>query len=127
VDGVLCPMGDRGGEELLKVPGHHATYARATPERLARLREAFKLVWATGWERYANEVLAPVLGLPPLPYVRFEAAAAPHEGWKFPSIRRYVGHRPFAWIDDDISLEAHQWAERRSLRRCCSTFKPTAG
>jgi hypothetical protein len=49
-----------------------------------------------------------------LPYIRFDEGAAPHEGWKLPSIRRYVGDRPFAWVDDDISLEAHRWAERRS-------------
>jgi HAD domain in Swiss Army Knife RNA repair proteins len=113
VDGVLCPMGDRGGEELLTVPDHHVTYASATPERLARLGKEFHLVWATGWEHHANEVLAPVFGLPPLPYIRFEEDAAPHEGWKLPSIRRYVGHRPFAWVDNDISAEAHRWAEER--------------
>jgi len=61
----------------------------------------------------ANEVLAP-FGLPPLPYIRFDEEAAPHQGWKLPSIRRYVGNGPFAWIDYDISAEAHRWAESRS-------------
>ena len=71
-------------------------------------------MWATGWEHHANEVLAPVFGLPPLPYICFDEEAAPHEGWKLPSIRRYVGNHPFVWIDDDTSAEAHRWAERRS-------------
>jgi hypothetical protein len=116
VDGVLCPLGSRGGEEL-----HEAMldfmpvlYSPQTPERLRLLTDRFDLVWATSWEDKANDSLAPLFGLPPLPVVRLDEPFAVGETWKLPSIKRYVGERPFAWLDDEIGHDAQRWARERS-------------
>ncbi|MFC7467145.1 hypothetical protein ACFQVA_05280 [Actinomadura keratinilytica] len=45
--------------------------------RLRALQRHYELVWATTWEDEANAWIAPVLGLPPLPYVDFPAPAVP--------------------------------------------------
>lgn len=34
--------------------------------------------------------------------------------WKLPDVRRFVGDRPVAWIDDDLWEDAFEWAEERS-------------
>ena len=44
-------------------------------ERLRRLAEHYELIWATGWEERANDVLPRILGLPELPVVNFGGAA----------------------------------------------------
>jgi hypothetical protein len=116
VDGVLCPLGERGGEELLDGHTPGGAYVRYSPQtagRLAALSGEFQLVWATAWEAEANQHLAPLFGLPQLPYLRFEDEAGPYESWKLPSIARFVGDKPFAWVDDDIGLDAHEWAASR--------------
>ena len=47
----------------------------AAGERLRRLAELYDLVWATGWEDRANDLLPTLLGLPELPYLTFDGAA----------------------------------------------------
>jgi hypothetical protein len=116
VDGVLCPLGDRGREPLIDAGRFGHTYLRygaATPQRLQQLGEAFRLVWATSWEHEANEVVGPLLGLPPLPVIVFDDDAGEGESWKLPAIKAFVGDRPFAYIDDDIGRDAEDWAARR--------------
>ncbi|WP_354697205.1 hypothetical protein DSM112329_02832 [Paraconexibacter sp. AEG42_29] len=114
VDGVLLPLGDRGDVPLVRVPGHeHLRYRAETPARLRRLSEVFRLVWATTWEEEANEVLAPLFGLPPLPVIMFGNEASLGDSWKLPAIRRFVVDRPFAYVDDDIGDVAAVWAEHR--------------
>ena len=84
--------------------------------RLLRLRERFKLVWATGWEHTANEYLPHILGLPEgLPYLVFDGRAefgTAH--WKLGAISHYAGdEHPLAWIDDSLNDECYEWARRR--------------
>jgi hypothetical protein len=116
VDGVLCPLGDRGGEELVEIEAGvpYARYSIETPGRVDRLSSSFELTWATAWEHEANNVLAPLFGVPPLPYIRFDRETGPSETWKLPSVREYVGDRPFAWVDDELGHDAHEWAELRA-------------
>ena len=116
IDGVLCPLGDRGRETLIDAGLSGQTYLRYsvhTPQRLQRLAKVFRLVWATSWEHEANEVLAPALGLAPLPVIVFDDEAQVGESWKLPAIKAYVGDRPFAYIDDDIGRDAEAWAATR--------------
>ena len=117
IDGTLVPLGPPDGIDLLEPPvgGDHA-YVRYRPELsgwMARLAEAFELVWATSWGVDANHVLSPLLGLPPLPVVPITDEAGPGETLKLPAIRRFVGERPFAWIDDDIGEDARTWVDLR--------------
>jgi hypothetical protein len=61
-----------------------------------------------------------------LPYIRFDEGAAPHEGWKLPSIRRYVGDRPFAGLTTTSAWRPTAGPKGGALQRSCSTSAPTA-
>ncbi|MBL1106284.1 hypothetical protein JK361_17070 [Streptomyces sp. 5-8] len=73
----------------------------------ALLRLGYDLCWATSWMAEANVWIAPVLGLPELPYVDFGTGlfAERPDGvhWKTEAIVAYAGGRPFAWVDDEQS------------------------
>ncbi|MEA2170151.1 MAG: hypothetical protein QOF76_3451 [Solirubrobacteraceae bacterium] len=115
IDGVLCPLGAIT-DDLVRVRVGEAAvrYDPATPERLRRLGEAFRLVWATSWEDAANEELGPLLGLPPLPFLRFDDDVELGESYKLPAIRRYVGDRAAAYVDDDMGNDTIAWAAART-------------
>ncbi|MEU3399387.1 hypothetical protein [Streptomyces filamentosus] len=65
------------------------------------------LVWGTTWEADAKDFIAPVLGLPDLPYVDFGFDLLNDRGdglhWKTKPLMAYAGDRPFCWIDDEIT------------------------
>ncbi|MFM9497240.1 hypothetical protein ACKI1Q_26870 [Streptomyces galilaeus] len=71
------------------------------------LRLGFEMCWATTWMDDANRWIAPVLGLPELPFVDFgdvllqERPDGVH--WKTGPLVDYAGGRPFAWVDDEQS------------------------
>ncbi|MEV0181479.1 hypothetical protein AB0I54_19580 [Streptomyces sp. NPDC050625] len=73
----------------------------------ALLRLGYDLCWATTWMDAANRYIAPVVGLPELPYVDFGSglfARRPDEvHWKTEAIVAYAQGRPFAWVDDEQS------------------------
>jgi hypothetical protein len=130
VDGVLCPFG--GGPHAIDghkpwnldvsrvdhIPGYVYNpdwYVHISPEnehRLAKLSERFELVWCTGWEERANEVIAPLHNLPQLPVVEIKSYSAQIH-WKYESIKEYVGDRPYAFIDDDIGMNGLTYASWR--------------
>jgi hypothetical protein len=71
------------------------------------------LVWATTWAEQANEVVAPLLGLPSLPVVQWPDT---HDGtgprglhWKTPHLIEWADRRPFIWVDDEISDMDRLW------------------
>ena len=72
----------------------------------------YRLVWATTWRAEANEHLAPLLGLPQLPYVDWESM---HHGdpddlhWKTRQLVAWAAGRPFAWVDDEIEPQDAAW------------------
>ncbi|GAA2138139.1 hypothetical protein GCM10009760_19210 [Kitasatospora kazusensis] len=113
VDGVLnpaapCPGTDFDAHTLL---GFRVLLSARHGDWLRELAEAYELCWATTWEEDANTHVAPVLGLPPLPVVRF-AGDKPQpgdprmrlmelfSGAKWAPLLRHAGGRPFAWVDD---------------------------
>jgi hypothetical protein len=115
VDGVLNPYPGTPegyvehaifpGEEPVRVLAAHSGW-------LAELGGAFELVWATGWGDEANEHLCALLGLAPLPVVRFPPVPfEPHE--KVAPIAAWAGQRPAAWVDDLVGREARAWAAAR--------------
>ncbi|WP_053756840.1 MULTISPECIES: hypothetical protein [Streptomyces] len=74
----------------------------------------FDLVWATTWEEEADEFIAPVLGLPTLPYIPWPSPRPEPAGgvfWKTPEIVAWAKCRPFAWVDDEISEADHAWVQ----------------
>ncbi|MEU4397488.1 HAD domain-containing protein [Micromonospora orduensis] len=68
------------------------------------------LVWATTWMNDANEVLAPLLGLPPLPVVEWpDSDEMGPVHWKTRGLVEWAQGRPFVWVDDEISHADQQW------------------
>lgn len=95
---IRVPRG--AGQRPLRVwlhPGHGA--------RLLALD--YDLCWATTWMAEANRWIAPVVGLPELPYVDFGDALFRERPdgvhWKTEVLLEYAAGRPFAWVDDEQS------------------------
>jgi hypothetical protein len=76
----------------------------------------FDIVWATGWEHYANAGLSAPLGLrDDLPVLTFGRRAQPGSSkWKIKRVDDYAGHRPVAWLDDNFVARHARWAAHRS-------------
>ncbi|QLJ05786.1 hypothetical protein HZZ00_35385 [Streptomyces sp. NEAU-sy36] len=92
-------------------PGH-PLLTRVDPAlgpRLAALGCA--LVWATTWADEANTVLAPWLGLPALPVVRWPDEDGPPGPlhWKTRPLVAWAAGRPFVWVDDEIGAADRAW------------------
>jgi len=119
VDGTLLPVGgepprptvidwdawqDASNPQLAKVDPEHG------PRLLALCCE---IVWATAWMQDANEVIAPILGLPQLPVA--ELPDAPEEDdfsvlhWKTRALVAAASGRPFLWVDDEIGEVDRDW------------------
>lgn len=67
----------------------------------------------TGQE--ANAFVAPVLGLPELPFIAWPSPRdEPGDGvfWKPPEIVAWVKGRAFAWIDDEITEADRTWVKK---------------
>ncbi|MDH6136333.1 hypothetical protein P3T37_005758 [Kitasatospora sp. MAA4] len=72
----------------------------------------FDLVWATTWEAEANAFIAPILGLPELPFITWTSPRTrPDPGlfWKTTQITSWAQGRPFAWLDDEIGDADRAW------------------
>ncbi|MFE4589391.1 HAD domain-containing protein [Streptomyces laurentii] len=132
VDGPLIPFGAPPPYTYpchapVPPPGAHPLLHRVDPahgRRLAGL--GCELVWATTWGEAANEVLAPRLGLPPLPVVDWpeeleeeleEETVAELEAdfgaglhWKTRPLSVWAGGRPYVWLDDEIRPADRAWA-----------------
>jgi HAD domain in Swiss Army Knife RNA repair proteins len=84
---------------------------------LHELSRAFELVWCSGWEEKADEVLPAVLGVPRgLHHLTFpHLADAPTRHWKLASIEAFAGSgRAVAWVDDAFDDTCHAWATERA-------------
>ena len=113
VGGVLSPYGMTPPADFSEreIGGFWVVWTDRHTPRMARLSERFELVWATTWEQYANQALAPELGLGKLPVIRFTRGKTATR--KLDTIREWVGDRPAAWIDDDLYEDAFSWAADR--------------
>lgn len=94
-----------GGRPRVLVPPLRVALLPAHGPALAEL--GYELHWATTWMGDANDCIAPVLGLPRLPFVEFPEApgVTGPDGvhWKTRELVAYADGRPFAWVDDEIS------------------------
>jgi HAD domain in Swiss Army Knife RNA repair proteins len=119
VDGTLLPYG--GGALPASLDAwddwqHLANpqLAKLVPEHGARLLALpCELVWATAWMDDANEVIAPLLGLPQLPVA--DLPDVPEEDeigvlhWKTRTLVESAAGRPFVWLDDEITEIDRDW------------------
>lgn len=121
IDGVISLFGfdarrpPPGHFQLVDgIPHFLSTHAAQLVAGLAR---SFELVWCSGWEEKADEVLPGVLGVPKgLAHLSFPSTdEAPLRHWKLASIEAFAGrHRPAAWIDDAFDDTCHAWAAQRT-------------
>jgi hypothetical protein len=132
VDGVLNPT--FGGKESKgwvkhKLMGYNVSLNRQHGDWLNALSEHFELVWATTWNDDANKYIGPNIGLPKLPvaFMDTSASVGPLETWKLPSVKAYVGDRPFAWIDDDIHHDVGLWSYHRKSPMLPMKIDPRMG
>ncbi|MER7496920.1 HAD domain-containing protein [Streptomyces pharetrae] len=119
IDGTLLPF---GGEDPYPVhqgpngppPAGHPLLDRVDPALGPRLLALGCVpVWATTWLDDANTLLAPWLGLPPLPVVDVASGTEdPPPGgrhWKTGPIVAWAAGRPFVWLDDEITGADRAW------------------
>ena len=109
--------------ECAQLAAQGRPFKRAKPLRVwlnpahgpALLALPVELVWATTWEQDANEWIGPVLGLPALPVVHWpEHSSRPAQDpdslfWKTKPLAEYAAGRPFAWVDDQITMADWRW------------------
>ncbi|GEK03375.1 hypothetical protein NHG22_05650 [Streptomyces sp. ATE26] len=113
VDGPLNPYAARPerrpeGYTTIRAavrPGHPLRVWLNPSHGPALLALGYELCWATTWMAEANRWIAPVIGLPELPYVDFAHClfAERPDGvhWKTEAIVAHAAGRPFAWVDDE--------------------------
>jgi hypothetical protein len=126
IDGVISLFGfDQSAEphrtDPAQAPGEYHLIdgmlhciSMLSGHRLNRLAQTYDLIWASGWEDRANDHLPGILGVPKLPYLRFDGRAefgTAH--WKLEAIQEYAGDRPLAWVDDSLDGSCYEWAEQR--------------
>ncbi|ELP68307.1 hypothetical protein ACKI1I_00095 [Streptomyces turgidiscabies] len=128
VDGPLNPYAAQPerrpvGYTTLRVPHnsgtsdeHRGLSSRRRPLRVwlnpehgrSLLQLGYELCWATTWMDKANRWIAPVLGLPELPFVDFGDALFQDRPdgihWKTAPLVDYADGRAFAWVDDEQSV-----------------------
>ncbi|MBF5033111.1 MULTISPECIES: HAD domain-containing protein [unclassified Micromonospora] len=109
VDGTLLPFGGSAGPPEDGVNPLLAGLDAGHGRRLAAL--PCDLVWATTWMHDANEVLAPRLGLPPLPVVDWpdDEDDDGRLHWKTRRLVEWAAGRRFVWLDDEITDADRRW------------------
>lgn len=120
VDGPLIPFGGttpypvHGPRTAVDAPPH-PLLPRLDPALGPRLLAlGCELVWATTWLDDANAVVAPWLGLPPLPVVDWPEAPTPGGlHWKTQPLVAWADGRPFVWLDDEITDADRAWVAAR--------------
>jgi hypothetical protein len=121
VDGTLLPIGQvrspttpQGWIDWQTPSNPRLIYLdRAHGPRLRNL--PCDLIWATAWMESANEVIAPLLGLPELPVADIPEPPPDDDGlfvnihWKTRALVHIAAGRPFAWVDDEIGESDRIW------------------
>lgn len=130
VDGVVnpydggCPPGYAEhdlfpGEEPVRINPDHGRW-------IIELLGHYDVVWATGWNDEANDRLAPLLGIAPLPVLTMPAGPF-RPADKLPRIAAFAHGRPAAWLDDQHVPEARDWAAHRPWPTLLIPVDPARG
>ncbi|MGZ3143638.1 HAD domain-containing protein [Lentzea chajnantorensis] len=93
-----------------------------------------ELVWATTWMDDANDLLAPLLGLPELPVATWQEDQETEDRdfrdglhWKTRGLVALAGTRPFAWVDDEITGKDRLWVAEHHERALLHRVDPRHG
>ena len=116
VDGVLMPVGRSlpPGFVRHRTDEYDVVIAESHGEWLRALVPLFDLVWATTWGTKAGEIFGRLLDLPEAEAVPLTALAKSGTR-ELPDVARFVGDRPFAWVDDELYEDAFEWASARGV------------
>jgi hypothetical protein len=99
--------------------------------RVQTLMDRFELVWCSGWEEKADEILPGALGLPRgLRHLSFEhrPEVAGERHWKLDAIEAFAGlARPVAWVDDAFDESCRAWAAARPGPTLLVATEPPVG
>ncbi|MFC4039603.1 hypothetical protein ACFO1B_14350 [Dactylosporangium siamense] len=131
LDGVLSPFGASaypdGYQERVFFEGEDPQrYCVAHGDWIRELAVVGELWWATGWGENANELFLPLLGVEPLPVVRFPPVPFEPE-LKVPAVDAVAGNRPAAWIDDNHTVAGQRWAAERPAPTLLVSIDPAVG
>jgi hypothetical protein len=121
VDGPLIPFGSSPSRLQAAAPDSEMLPDQENP-LLGRLDPTVgprllalgcNLVWASTWMDEANVFVAPRIGLPQLPVVEWPETSV-DDGprglhWKTRHLVEWAGHRPFVWVDDEITAMDRLW------------------
>lgn len=128
VDGTLLPAG--GAQRPSTLEEWNTKWQNASNSHLATLVPEHgprllampcDLMWATAWMTDANEIIAPLIGLPELPVIDFgelpgiddpvwsEHDTAAELNWKTSTLVERAAGRPFIWVDDEITEVDRVW------------------
>jgi len=133
VDGPLLPFGEGIAERglqhdnplLARLDPLHGPWLAALP---------CELMWATTWMDDANDLLAPLLGLPPLPVASWPDDPATEAAdarlglhWKTRGLVALAGHRPFAWVDDELTERDRAWVAEHHPKALLHKVNPRHG
>ncbi|GAB1816979.1 HAD domain-containing protein [Herbidospora sp. RD11066] len=129
VDGPIIPFGGHHPPRTT-IQGANPLLSRIDPtlgEKLAAL--PVTLVWATTWTSEANDVIAPLLGLPDLPYVDWPDTDTWGElHWKTAHLVTWANGRDFIWLDDEPTDLDRRWITRHHpARALVHQVNPTQG
>ncbi|MEV8509996.1 hypothetical protein AB0368_34935 [Actinoplanes sp. NPDC051475] len=121
---VTCPDGYEErvlfeGEEPVRFCPRHGGWIR-------ELAAVGDLSRATGWGANANELYLPLLGVEPLPFIRFPPIPFEPE-LKVPAIDAMAGDRPAVWIDDNHTAAGRRWAAARTAPTLLVPIHPAKG
>jgi hypothetical protein len=129
VDGVISLWGfetdRRPPGAFASVDGIPHFLSQRAAEHLLTLEDVFELVWCTGWEEKANEVMPHALGDAAAPAKDADGSTPGH--WKLAAIEAYVDGRPAAWVDDALNDACRDWAARRAAPTLLVETDPAEG
>jgi hypothetical protein len=97
------------GYECVESPESTVWIKPSHGEALRHLSWVFDPVWATTWEHKANMIIGRRLALTCFGH-RIQRGSRRRD-LETPAVRRFVGDRPFVWVDDELVLDAYRWAE----------------
>ena len=116
VDGVINVFQCSSARETLVAP--HLPLLKLLPglqDWLARLDQAYYLVWCSHPDALAQIDAVNAWGIGPRPLIEPAPAEAAQSDWRAAAVRRTFANwpGPLAWVEDGFTPAVHEWAAER--------------
>lgn len=111
VDGVLNWWSDGEVREPMGLRKEgQVWFPEWMPQLVQDLVSRCEVVWCTAWRHVANDIIAPLMGIDPLPVIDAEGAGAE---WKLGAVVEFLAGRdpaqPVVWVEDFDSSWRFLW------------------